>query len=262
VVKRNTKKLKNRLIKPLIMTMLLFGAFVLLNNTFFSVSADSSNPLRSSRLNLLVQNPYSESISTEFPDGKSYIEVNVSAYKKDSSPLKNEPLVIDKPNAVNVIGPNTTEDGNVQLKFSSVKAQTAHIRVRLKNSANVRSEFKIRFASDNSIRDMSDKNTFVQGAPLTLQLQIKPWMTDHFKVVNARYIYTRRVNKWGFWFNAKRVATEQMQCNDGICQATLGTDYTSQERNASGSFTYQFMIIDQNGKTTYSKAFKAKLKNP
>lgn len=260
--KRKNNKLKKKFIKPIFLVVSLVAISLFAKIALPSYSADSTNPLRGSKFNILVQNPHNESIVTEFPDGNSVIEVNIDVYRRDGTPLVNEPIIVDHSSAINVQGPDSTEQGNIQFKFSSKKSLTDRVRIKLKNCPTVKADFKIRFASDNRITDLTDKNSFVEGAPLNLQAQIKPWMTDHIASAQARYIYTRRINKWGFWFSVRRVATEEMKCSDGICQVTFGSDFTKKDRNVSGNFTYQFVIRDEKGKTTSSKAVKAKLKSP
>lgn len=254
-------KLSKHIKKLIALSIFLFIVLVMTRAIVPQVSADATNPLKSAKLDILVQNPYNEKITTEFPDGRSFVEVNINAYNKDGSPLIDQPLIVDMSSSMILQGPATTGDGHIVLKFASNKSVSDNIRVKLKNCATVRANFKVRFASDTTMTNITDKNSFVQGSPLTLQVQIKPWMTGHISSMQAKYIYTRRINKWGFWVNVKRVATENMTCSDGICQATFGSDYTSKSRNDSGVFTYQFTMKDSLGKTINSKAFKSKLRS-
>ncbi len=263
MVQRKNKKSKTNIFKPVALIILLSAIFVVVLIAFpkFSADANSSNPLKDSKLNIIVQNPYGEPVPTEFPNGRDFIEVTLSASKKDGSALIDIPIIIDKSSAVKVTGPSTTEDGQIQLRFTSNKAINDKIQIKLKDCTTVKVGFKIKFSSDTSMKDLSDKNGFVTNAPLNLMVQIKPRMTSHIASAQARYIYTRRINKWGFWVKVRRVVTEQMECSDGTCQVVMGGDITSKDRNQSGSFIYSFTFTDENGKV-FSKSFKGQLRNP
>ena len=254
----NRKFLKN----PFFWLVILVGTFIIYKSMLPLVNADSStNPLRTARIDAVIQNPYQEGITTEFPDGQSFIEVGVNVYKNDGTPLANEPITIVKPASVLTVGPKTTEDGHFTLKFASNKSQLANIKIKLTNCSTVKASFKIRFAQDKSIKDVSDKNSFITGTPLTLQAEIKPWMTDHLLQSEVKYIYTRRVNKWGFWVKEKRVVTGEMTCNDGVCSATFASTNTDKDRNSNQTFSYSFVFKDANGKV-FTKSGRGKLIEP
>ena len=254
----NRKFLKN----PFFWLVVLAGTFVMYKSMLPLINADSStNPLKTAKITVVIQNPYEEKIPTEFPDGRSFIEAGVNVYKSDGTPLVQEPIIINKPMYVSVIGPATTEDGHFTLKFASDKSQLANIKVKLKNCSTVKTTFKIRFAQDKRIKDISDKNSFLTGTPLTLQAEIKPWMTDHLLQSEVKYIYTRRVNKWGFWVKEKRVVTEEMTCNDGVCSATFASTNTDKDRNSNQTFSYSFVFKDANGKV-FTKSGRGKLIEP
>lgn len=262
MVHRYVKKVKNSAGGPLLAVFVLLA--VLLATWYFlpRFGADTNtNPLKNSRLSAEVKNLYGESIATEYPDGKSYIEVILTASNKDGSPLINVPITISKSSSINVQGPSNTGNGQIQLKFTAGRAVSDKVTIRLRDASTAKASFKIKFASDYSMTDLTDKNDFIIGVPLTLRLGIKPWMTDHLGTVKAKYTYTRRVNKWGVWFSTKRVATITMKCTDGICQANFGSDYTSKDRNRNGTFVYGFTITDLHGKN-FSKSFRGKLRNP
>ncbi len=263
MIKKKHKKSKNNMTKPIALIVLLGALFIAIIVAFpkFSADANSANPLKDSKFNVAVQNLYGEPVPTEFPNGKDFIEVTLTASKKDGSPLVNEPILIDKSSSINVVGPTTTEGGQIQLRFNSKKSLADKVQIKLKNCTTIKVSFKIKFSSDVTMRDLSEKNSFVRSAPLTLSAEIKPRMTSHIASAQARYVYTRRINTWGFWVSVRRVVTEQMACNDGVCQATFGGDVTSKDRNKSGSFVYSFIFTDENGKV-FSKSFKGKLQNP
>lgn len=263
MTKKKHKQPKSNLLKPIALVIILSVIFVVVLIAFpkFSADANANNPLKDSRLSVIVQNPYGEPLPTEFPNGKDFIEATLTASKKDGSPLLNAPILIDKSSSVQVTGPSTTEGGQIQLRFSSNKALIDTVQIKLKDCTTVRFLFKIKFSSDTSVKDLTDRNAFIRGVPVTVMAQIKPRMTGHIASAQARYIYTRRINKWGFWINVRRVATEQMECSDGVCQATYGKDFTSIERNVRGSFIYGFTFTDENGKV-FTKSYRGQLRNP
>jgi len=263
MIKKKHSVHRKNIFKPIALILILSVVLIVMLFAFPKISADSAtkNPLSGSKLNVVLQNPYNEQIPTEFPNGTDFIEATLSASQNDGSPLTNATIVIDKSSNVTVAGPYTTEGGQIQLRFSSKKSLIDTIQIKLKDCTTVKVKFKIKFSSDLSLKDITDKDGFVFGAPVTLTAQIKPRMTSHIASAKARYIYTRRVNEWGFWFKVRRVATEQMECNDGVCWATFGKDFTAKDKNQTGSFVYSFTFTDENGKSI-SKSFKGQLKNP
>lgn len=263
MTQKRSKKINKYLKSKFILVVVLAIGLIAVKMAVPYVSADTvkNNNLKAAKLDVLAQNPNNESIVTEFPDGRSYIEVNINAMNRDGSPLLNEPIVVDKSSSVNMIGPNNTEDGQITLRFFSNRSLTDRIRIKLKNAMTVKKDVRIRFAEDTSLRDLTDKNSFVAGAPVMFEVQIKPWMTDHLQKAQVNFIYTRRINSWGFWVFVKRVVTSDMTCSDGICYGTISQENTVKERNQSGTFTYQFVFKDTKDKT-FTKSFKAKLKNP
>lgn len=260
-LKKQSKSFRDKVLFAAVLAVALLVARMALPQVSASTLAVVNNPLKNSKLDVLIQNPNNEGITTEFPDGRSFIEVNINAMKNDGSPLINEPIVVDKSSSVIMTGPTNTGDGQITLKFASNRTLTDHVRIKLRNCMTVKKDLQIRFAQDTKMKDLTDKNSFVAGAPILFEAEIKPWMTDHLQKAQVNFIYTRRVNKWGFWVFVKRVVTANLVCNDGVCSATISQDNTKKERNQSASFTYQFVFKDNNGKI-FSKSFKAKLKNP
>ena len=198
-------------------------------------------PARGSRLTAEVERPFPNSNLSAFPDGKSCAYVNLEAIKSDGTFLQNEPLVIVKPTAVSVSGPQTTDTGTLKWCFTTTKAMQARIIVKVQSLPQVNTTFTLNFNPKYKIQDLTDRTSFQYNIPITFIAQVDPSIVPGLAKKNLSFTYTRRVNKWGIWRNETRTVNVDMACSeDGRCTAVVGGDNVNSKRIVKGRFNYKY----------------------
>lgn len=221
-----------------------------------------SCPARGSRLIVDVEKPFQNSKLSAYPDGKSCANVNIEAIKSDGTFLQNEPLVIEKPTTVNIIGPQNTESGSIKLCFTTSRPIQARVTVKIKSLPSVQRSFQLNFNPNFRVLDATDRNSFFYNLPVTFTAQIDPSLVGSIKESRLVYTYNRRVNKWGRWRAERREINTALNCtDDGRCTATIYPDNTNTKRVDRGKFNYRFELVDSGGRK-FSKSFTGQLKLP
>lgn len=217
-------------------------------------------PARGAHFTVEVEKPFPNSNLSAFPNGKDCASVNLEALKRDGTFLENEPLVIQKPTAVSITGPQTTDSGSWKWCVTTAKPIQARITVKIKSLPSVRATFTVNFNPKFKVQDITDRTSFQYNIPIHFTAQIDPSMVPGLKKKTLSFIYTRRVNKWGMWRNEKRTVNVAMDCSsDGRCSATVGGDNVNSRRIVNGRFTYTYFFTTEGG-NNFQQTYNGKLK--
>lgn len=219
-------------------------------------------PAKGAKLTTTVEKSFPGSNLNAYPNGKDCAGVTLEAIKKDGTFLENEPLVIEKPAAVTLVGPENTSSGSVKWCFTSTKPIQARITVKVKSLPRVQRTFQLNFNPKFKVIDQTDRNAFFYNLPVTFTAQIDPGMVSGLKTSQLVYTYNRRVNVWGRWKAERREIAAALHCTqDGRCTATIYPDNTNTKRVNFGRFNYRFNFVDQNG-NSFTKSFSGRLSMP
>lgn len=227
----------------------------------FSASTISSTPatLKGAKLDINVENPFGQGTPRAFSDGKDQIFVDVEALDGSGGFLRNEPLVVEKPNAIKILGPQNTDSGSFKWALTSTEPIKAKVTIKLANRPVVKKSFTVNFSPNFSISNQTDKGMFVMDKPVTFTAKVDPSMVRGLGKSYLIYSYRRRFNKWGAWFSRRQQTKIPLLCSsDGYCRATVPSDDTKYSRNKSGEFQYTFLFIDKAGRQ-FSKTYSGKL---
>lgn len=222
------------------------------------------NPLTGTRLTTQVARPFPSSTMQAYPNGKDCALVTMEAIKSDGTFAKDLPLVIEKPTAVTVNGPQTTDIGSVQWCVTSTEPIQARITVKLQDFPRVQSTFQVSFKPNKNIQDITDRNSFFFDIPITFSAQIDPAMVRGLSSANFSFI----TNKITLQPDGTRGPTKRdnltvaLNCTkEGICSATVPASSTDIIEDRNSNFTYSYNFIDQNG-SKFSKSFNGTLTVP
>ncbi len=217
-------------------------------------------PARGARFTVDVEKPFPNSNLSAFPNGKDCANVNIEVLKRDGTFLENEPLVIQKPTAVSITGPQTTGTGSFKWCLTTTSPIQAKIIVKIKSLPSVRASFTVNFNPKFKVQDLTDRTSFQYNIPIHFIAQIDPAMVPGLTQKTLSFVYTRRVNKWGMWRNEKREVNVNMDCSsDGRCSALIGGDNVNSKRIVNGTFTYTYFFKVEGG-NNFQQTYRGKLK--
>lgn len=232
-------------------------------NCDIKCSKNEKNPLSNVQLTTEVLKPFPNSQIQAFPNGKDCATVILEAINsKDGTFAQNLPLTIEKPDAVTISGPQTTDTGSVKWCVSSTRPMKAKVIVKLKDFPKEKSTFQVNFLPSTKIRDLTDRNTFFFDLPITFSAQIDPAMINGLREANLSFVTNKIFSRIDGIHAQRDILTINLNCtNEGICSATVPASNTKLFQDKNRTFTYSFIFVDQNG-SRFSKSFKGTLTVP
>ncbi|MFA4995678.1 MAG: hypothetical protein WC536_00880 [Patescibacteria group bacterium] len=232
-------------------------------NCDIKCSENEKNPLSNVQLTTEVLKPFPNSQMQAFPNGKDCATVILEAINsKDGTFAQNLPLVIEKPDAVTINGPQTTDTGSVKWCATSTKPMKAKVIVKLKDFPQEKSTFQVNFLPSTKIQDLTDRNSFFFDLPITFSAQIDPVMIHGLKESKLSFNVNKNSSQADGVHDVRESVEINLNCSSsGICTATIPSSNTAADINQNGTFNYSFVFVDQNG-SRFSKSFKGTLTIP
>lgn len=205
---------------------------------------EARNTLSGTRLDIAVDQPFQQG-NNGFANGHSCFFANVEVIAPQGVFLKDEPLVIEKPDAISVEGPTTSDGGSFRWCITSTQPIQANITVKLANFPQTQTTFLVNFLPTLTITNRTDTASFIFNRPITFTAEIAPWMVQGLK--EARLTYD--TDNCGAVVCKPIIVKKGLDCSfSGICSATVPESVTLSPYDAdSQSFVYTFEFEDTNG---------------
>lgn len=249
--------MRKKIFQSMIVLFTLVSVFCSYPTSAYAASAKTSqiqvNPLSRAHLSVDVIN-----------DGRVYAnnldvkQVEIVATDGSGDPLINQPLLIRTPVGVSVQGNQNTQNGLAVLSFSSNRAVSSTVTVRLANNIRVQKSFRINFSRINRfITNRTDARTFNVDCPITFIAETS--RGANFVRGEVVYDYRRLISRiWGKSGENRRVVVPMTLENDQWI-GTIGTNDTAKSRVSRLRFSYYFRLYDKDGRVYQSRRYNGYL---
>lgn len=201
------------------------------------------NTLSGTRIDIEVDQPFQQG-NRGFANGESCVFATVEVIAPQGVFLKDEPLVIEKPDAITIDGPTTSDGGSFRWCITSTEPIQANIKVKLANFPQNQTTFRVDFQPTFTINDRTNTSGFFFDQPITFISQIDPWMVQGLKEAKV-VVNTERCGAK----ICEPISVEQgLNCSfSGICSATIPECVTKNPFATNQTINYSFQFEDTNG---------------